>query len=112
MPASRHHLLTFYQRKAWLLRRKLKRGNKVNQYLPSFGDRPNEVTDILGWDDKKEREHFLAEQHTQSSWTKPAVAGLPERPGRIDFSEKYGNYRKVSARVSDIYLTIIFIELL
>jgi paired amphipathic helix protein Sin3a len=60
--------------------------------------------DILGWDEKKEREHFLAEQHTQSSWTKPAVAGLPERPGRIDFSEKYGSYRKVSARVSDIYI--------
>ena len=58
---------------------------------------------ILGWDDKKEREHLLAEEHTQSSWTKPAVAGLPERPGRIDFSEKYGSYRKVSARVSDIY---------
>jgi paired amphipathic helix protein Sin3a len=37
--------------------------------------------DILGWDDKKEREHLLAQQHTQSSWTKPAVAGLPERAG-------------------------------
>jgi paired amphipathic helix protein Sin3a len=62
--------------------------------------------DILGWDDKKEREHLLAEQHTQSCWTKPAVAGLPERPGRIDFSEKYGSYRKVSARVSDIYAIV------
>lgn len=68
--------------------------------------------DILGWDDKKEREHFLAEQHTQSSWTKPAVAGLPERPGRIDFSEKYGSYRKVSARVSDIYIQPLLIPLL
>lgn len=64
--------------------------------------------DILGWDDKKEREHLLAEQHTQSSWTKPAVAGLPERPGRIDFSEKYGSYRKVSARVSDIFTCFYF----
>jgi len=55
--------------------------------------------DILGWDDNKEREHFLSEQHTQSHWAKPAVAGLPERPGRIDLSEKYGSYRKVSSSV-------------
>lgn len=57
--------------------------------------------EILGWDEKKEREHFLSEQHSQSSWTKPAIAGLPERPGRIDLSEKYGSYRKVSASVGD-----------
>ncbi|KAF8156921.1 hypothetical protein B0H34DRAFT_711197 [Crassisporium funariophilum] len=58
--------------------------------------------EILGWDEKKEREHLLAEQHTQSSWTKPAVAGLPERPGRIDYSEKYGSYRKVSASEANV----------
>lgn len=55
--------------------------------------------EILGWDEKKEREHFLSEQHTQSNWAKPAIAGLPERPGRIDLGEKYGSYRQVSATV-------------
>ncbi|KAF4616526.1 hypothetical protein D9613_008571 [Agrocybe pediades] len=58
--------------------------------------------DILGWDEKKEREHFLSEQHTQSHWAKPAVASLPERPGRIDLSEKYGSYRKVSSSEANV----------
>ncbi|KAJ3508561.1 hypothetical protein NLJ89_g5689 [Agrocybe chaxingu] len=58
--------------------------------------------DIVGWDDKKEREHFLAEQHNQSGWTKPALAGLPARPGRIDLSEKFGSYRKVSASEANV----------
>ncbi|KAH9477606.1 Transcriptional regulatory protein SIN3 [Psilocybe cubensis] len=58
--------------------------------------------EILGWDDKKEREHFLSEQHTQSNWAKPAIAGLPERPGRIDLGEKYGSYRRVSATDANV----------
>ena len=57
--------------------------------------------EILGWDEKKEREHILSEKHSQSSWTKPVIAGLLEQPGRIDLSEKYGSYRKVSASVGD-----------
>ncbi|PPQ82593.1 hypothetical protein CVT25_007107 [Psilocybe cyanescens] len=58
--------------------------------------------EILGWDEKKEREHFLSEQHTQSNWAKPAIAGLPERPGRIDLGEKYGSYRQVSATDANV----------
>lgn len=56
--------------------------------------------EILGWDDKKEGEYYQAERQTLSSWTKPAIKALPQRPGRIDLSEKYGSYRKVSAQVS------------
>ena len=67
--------------------------------------------EILGWDEKKEREHYLAEQQTLSSWTKPAIKGLPQRPGRIDLSEKYGSYRKVSATVGHIH-SLIFPHLL
>lgn len=67
--------------------------------------------EILGWDEKKEREHYLAEQQTLSSWTKPAIKGLPQRPGRIDLSEKYGSYRKVSATVSHVHLFFIFVFL-
>ena len=56
--------------------------------------------EILGWDEKKEREHFLKEQSERSGWAKPSIVGLPERPGRVDLSEKYGSYRRVSPSVS------------
>lgn len=39
--------LILFLNKCDLLRRKLKRGVKVNQFLPSFGDRPNEVTTVV-----------------------------------------------------------------
>ncbi|PPR07829.1 hypothetical protein CVT24_003106 [Panaeolus cyanescens] len=39
--------LILFLNKCDLLRRKLKRGVKVNQYLPSFGDRPNEVITVV-----------------------------------------------------------------
>ncbi|KAF8902591.1 heterotrimeric G protein alpha subunit [Gymnopilus junonius] len=39
--------LILFLNKCDLLRRKLKRGVKVNQYLPSFGDRPNEVMTVI-----------------------------------------------------------------
>lgn len=66
--------------------------------------------DILGWDEKKEREYFLAEQYNQTNWTKPAIARLSERPGRIDLSEKYGSYRKVSFNVWFSHFFIWFIS--
>ncbi|KDR77215.1 hypothetical protein GALMADRAFT_66144 [Galerina marginata CBS 339.88] len=39
--------LILFLNKCDLLRRKLKRGVRVNQYLPSFGDRPNEVITVV-----------------------------------------------------------------
>ena len=39
--------LILFLNKCDLLRRKLKRGIKVNQYLPSYGDRSNDVTSVV-----------------------------------------------------------------
>ncbi|KAF8869638.1 hypothetical protein CPB84DRAFT_1754931 [Gymnopilus junonius] len=58
--------------------------------------------EILGWDEKKEREHFLKDQNERSGWAKPAIVALPERPGRVDLSEKYGSYRRVSPSVASM----------
>ncbi|KAJ3503392.1 hypothetical protein NLJ89_g8458 [Agrocybe chaxingu] len=54
--------LILFLNKCDLLRRKLKRGVKVNQYLPSFGDRPNEVITVV----KYLREKFkdIQKQHS------------------------------------------------
>ena len=57
---------------------------------------------ILGWDEKKEMEHYRNEQSTSSGWSKPVLAALPVKPGRVDMAEKYGSYRKVSANVCQI----------
>ena len=63
------------------------------------GELMKQFKEILGWDERKEKEHFLAEKQSQSNWKKPAVTGLQRRPGRIDLGEKYGSYRKVSEKV-------------
>lgn len=39
--------LILFLNKCDLLRRKLKRGVRVNQYLPSFGDRQNEIITVV-----------------------------------------------------------------
>ena len=39
--------LILFLNKCDLLKRKLKRGIKVNKYLPSFGDQPNELTTVV-----------------------------------------------------------------
>jgi hypothetical protein len=39
--------LVLFLNKCDILRRKLKRGIKVNQFLPNFGDRPNEVMTVV-----------------------------------------------------------------
>jgi len=58
---------------------------------------------ILGWDERKERENWRSEQESSSGWTKPAITGLQTKPGRVDLAERYGSYRKVSASVSSSY---------
>jgi paired amphipathic helix protein Sin3a len=62
---------------------------------------------ILGWDEKKEMEHYRNEQATSSGWSKPVVAALPVRPGRVDMAEKYGSYRRVSTSVCSSLAAII-----
>ena len=39
--------LILFLNKCDLLRRKLKRGIQINKFLPSFGDRPNEVITVV-----------------------------------------------------------------
>ncbi|TFK75487.1 hypothetical protein BDN72DRAFT_440795 [Pluteus cervinus] len=53
--------------------------------------------EILGWDEKKEREHFLMEQQQKFNWTRPVVAGVRDRPSRIELTMKYGSYRRLPA---------------
>jgi len=56
--------------------------------------------EILGWDERKERESWIVEQQQQHGWTRPAISGVQDRPSRVDLNVKYGSYRKLPARVS------------
>jgi paired amphipathic helix protein Sin3a len=64
--------------------------------------------EILGWDDRRERESWLreVEEVELGAWARgPAggvVAGVVlERPGRKDLSVRYGSYRKLPSSVSN-----------
>ena len=65
--------------------------------------------DILGWDDRKERERALVDQQSSIELQRPNVVSLQERPGRVNMFEKYGSYRKVPASVR---FTLFFFNLL
>ncbi|KAH0581672.1 hypothetical protein H2248_011367 [Termitomyces sp. 'cryptogamus'] len=47
---------------------------------------------ILGWNERKDREAFEAEQQT---WTRPTVVTLANRPMQADLTMKYGSYRRL-----------------
>jgi paired amphipathic helix protein Sin3a len=75
------------------------------------GELMKQFKDILGWNEMKEREHFLAERQVPNGWTQPIVSGLRERPGRADLKVQYGSYRKlpesVSLSPSDRFRTLV-----
>ena len=55
--------------------------------------------DILGWDEKREREQWYINQQQQFGWSRPSVAGIQDRPTRADLTIKYGSYRRLPANV-------------
>ncbi|RDB18702.1 Paired amphipathic helix protein pst1 [Hypsizygus marmoreus] len=57
---------------------------------------------ILGWNDRKERETFEAEQQLQYGLARPTVAGFRGRPNHADLHIKYGSYRRLSAEESNV----------
>lgn len=64
------------------------------------GELMKQFKDILGWNERKEREHYIAEQQSQHSWTRPVIAGVQNRPSRAELNLKYGSYRKLPESVS------------
>lgn len=73
--------LILFLNKCDLLRRKLKRGVKVNQFLPSFGDRPNEVNSVV-----KCKSLQVSDEHIHER--SPSPLSL------LDFREKFRDIQK------------------
>ncbi|KAK0450434.1 histone deacetylase complex, SIN3 component [Desarmillaria tabescens] len=64
-------------------------------FLAGDGELMRQFKDILGWDEKKERDYHIFEQNQLFGMTRPIVAGFQDRPTRMDMSMKYGSYRKL-----------------
>lgn len=64
------------------------------------GELMKQFKTIVGWNERKERESFEADQMLPHGWTRPTIAGLKDKPSRADLSVKYGSYRQLSSVVS------------
>ncbi|PFH48078.1 hypothetical protein AMATHDRAFT_150621 [Amanita thiersii Skay4041] len=56
--------------------------------------------EILDWDDKKEREHYM--QDLEQNWTRPVISNARDRPGRVDMSVQFGSYRKLPPHEANV----------
>ncbi|KAG7097684.1 hypothetical protein E1B28_005009 [Marasmius oreades] len=78
-------------------------------FLVGDGDLMKQFKEILGWDDRRERESWVMEQQLtergmQAGWSKPTIAVVGAggnagrlKPGRVDLSVQYGSYRRLPA---------------
>ena len=73
--------LVLFLNKCDLLRRKLKRGVKVKQYLPSFGDRENDLTHVI--------------KCTHTFFSRSSIVSL----FCLDFREKFRDILKLNSPV-------------
>jgi paired amphipathic helix protein Sin3a len=71
------------------------------------GELLRQFKEILGWDERKEKESWIMEQQQQHGWTRPAIASVQDRLGRADMNVKSGSYRKLPARVSDFISGVV-----
>ncbi|KAJ8087508.1 hypothetical protein PM082_006339 [Marasmius tenuissimus] len=75
-------------------------------FLVGDGELMKQFKEILGWDERKERESWLFEQQLtergmQGGWSRPTIAvvngGGVVRPGKVDLNVQYGSYRRLPA---------------
>ncbi|KAH7918661.1 hypothetical protein BV22DRAFT_1076029 [Leucogyrophana mollusca] len=65
------------------------------------GELMRQFREILGWDEKRERERWALEE--QQAWSRPAGAGAaPLRPGRMHSRLQEGSYRKMPASEANV----------
>ncbi len=76
-------------------------------FLAGDSELMRQFRDILGWDEKKERDYHIFEQGQLFGMTRPIVAGFQDRPTRMDMSTRYGSYRKLHPSVS---IVLSFVE--
>lgn len=67
------------------------------------GDLMRQFREILGWDDRRERERWmLEEQQQQQAWARvqgQSAPNIPLRPGRANTGLQQGSYRRMPSTV-------------
>ncbi|KAH0834686.1 hypothetical protein J3R83DRAFT_10212 [Lanmaoa asiatica] len=70
------------------------------------GELMRQFREILGWDDKRERERWLLEeQQQQQSWARAqgqSAPSMPLRPGRINTGLQLGSYRRMPSTEAQV----------
>ncbi|ESK96394.1 histone deacetylase sin3 component [Moniliophthora roreri MCA 2997] len=82
-------------------------------FLVGDGELMKQFKDILGWDDRKEKESWVVEQQLtergmQAGWSKPTIAVIggeksQTKPGRVDLNVQYGSYRRLPASEVNVH---------
>jgi len=67
------------------------------------GDLMRQFREILGWDERKERESRAAENQ---GWVRPSSVGVLDRPSRAELSVRFGSYRKLPDSVSSVFTVL------
>ncbi|KAJ6607345.1 hypothetical protein B0H10DRAFT_2071870 [Mycena sp. CBHHK59/15] len=62
------------------------------------------LRDIVGWDERREREYWTEEQAASNSWVRPAIAGraVSTRATKAELDIRFGSYRKLPSSQTNV----------
>jgi paired amphipathic helix protein Sin3a len=65
------------------------------------GELMSMLRDIVGWDERKEKEYWMEEQASGNSWVRPTIIGrnAAGRTTKAELDVQFGSYRKIPASV-------------
>ncbi|KAJ7219971.1 histone deacetylase complex, SIN3 component [Mycena pura] len=68
------------------------------------GELMNMLKDIVGWDERKEKEYWIEEQANGHSWVRPTIIGrnLGGRTTKAELDVQFGSYRKIPAAEANV----------
>ncbi|KAJ7674160.1 hypothetical protein B0H17DRAFT_1208186 [Mycena rosella] len=62
------------------------------------------LRDIVGWDERREKEYWMEEQASGSSWVRPTIIGrnFSARATKAELDVQFGSYRKIPAAEANV----------
>ncbi|KAJ7494566.1 histone deacetylase complex, SIN3 component [Mycena galericulata] len=63
------------------------------------------LREIVGWDERREKEYWMEEQATANSWVRPTILGrnnMGTRPTKAELDVQFGSYRKLPASEANV----------
>ncbi|KAJ7127188.1 hypothetical protein C8R44DRAFT_733814 [Mycena epipterygia] len=68
------------------------------------GELMNMLREIVGWDERREKEYWMEEQATGNSWVRPTIIAQNSvpRPTKAELDVQFGSYRKLPASEANV----------